>query len=103
MTTPARDDEIAALRDQARRDSAEIRMMTAMVKHAHAALDKARAEVERLRDDLRQAHKDFGHELRDPNGTIWQHATALQARAETAERERDELRRRISEADEAAA
>lgn len=27
---------------------------------------------------LTQAHKDFGHELRDPNGTIWDECARLQ-------------------------
>lgn len=39
---------------------------------------------------LRQAHKDFGCELRDPYGTIWEHTAKVQA-------ENVELKARITE------
>src|SRR5690606_8138938 len=47
-----------------------------------SATEALRAEVERLQRQLRQAHKDYGCELRDPNGTIWGYAAAQKARAE---------------------
>ena len=46
------------------------------------ATEALRAEVERLQRQLRQAHKDYGCELRDPNGTIWEYAAAQKARAD---------------------
>ena len=36
------------------------------------------AEIAELKDKLKQVHKDLGHELRDPNGTIWQECERLQ-------------------------
>jgi hypothetical protein len=41
-----------------------------------------RCELERdlaaAKDALLKAHKDYGCELRDPNGTIWEHAAQVQ-------------------------
>jgi len=41
-----------------------------------------RCELERdlaaAKDALLKAHKDYGCELRDPNGTIWEHAAKVQ-------------------------
>ena len=54
----------------------------ANVEHHTEAL---RAEVERLQRQLRQTHKDYGCELRDPNGTIWEYAAAQKARVEQLE------------------
>jgi hypothetical protein len=50
-------------------------------------------QMERSRDEWRakylQQNKDLGCELRDPNGTIWDHAKQVQA-------DLDELRRRVA-------
>jgi hypothetical protein len=52
-------------------------------------LKETNAELKRERDEWKakyiQQNKDLGCELRDPNGTIWDHAKTLQ-------RERDEAR-----------
>ena len=50
-----------------------------------AEIEALRAEVERLQRQLRQTHKDYGCELRDPNGTIWEYAAAQKARVEQLE------------------
>jgi hypothetical protein len=47
-----------------------------------AEIKALRAEVEQLQRQLRQAHKDYGCELRDPNGTIWEYAAMQRDRAE---------------------
>jgi hypothetical protein len=50
-------------------------------------------KLERERDEWKakyiQQNKDLGCELRDPNGTIWDHAKTLQ-------RERDEAREKLN-------
>ena len=53
--------------------------------YTRAHLAARDAEIERLREALAQAHKDYGFELRDPNGTIWQYADRVT-------KERDALR-----------
>jgi len=35
-------------------------------------------EIIRLRDNIKQIHKDYGCEIQDPSGTIWDHAAYLQ-------------------------
>jgi FtsZ-binding cell division protein ZapB len=56
-----------------------------------------RCELERelaaAKDALLKAHKDYGCELRDPNGTIWEHAAQVQ-------QQRDRLERELAEANE---
>lgn len=42
-------------------------------------LAAARAEIVRLKKRIADDNKAYGCELRDPNGTIWDHATKLQA------------------------
>jgi|LakMenE01Jun11ns_1017448.scaffolds.fasta_scaffold9874625_2 hypothetical protein len=46
-----------------------------------------RCELERelaaAKDALLKAHKDYGCELRDPNGTIWEHAAKVQQQRDT--------------------
>ena len=51
-----------------------------------------RAEVERLKKQIKDDNRSYGCELRDPNGTIWEQAAKDRARAERAEAERDALR-----------
>lgn len=36
--------------------------------------------LEELEENIKQIHKEYGCELRDPNGTIWDHASELQER-----------------------
>lgn len=58
------------------------------VESANSSSAKRIEELERERDEWKakfiQQNKDLGCELRDPNGTIWDHAASL-------EHERDEL------------
>ena len=46
-----------------------------------------RAEVERLKKQIKDDNRSYGCELRDPNGTIWEQAAKDHARAERAEAE----------------
>jgi hypothetical protein len=46
---------------------------------------KLRAELERLKKQIKDDNRSYGCELRDPNGTIWEQATKDHARAERAE------------------
>jgi hypothetical protein len=47
--------------------------------------DQLRAEVERLKKQIKDDNISYGCELRDPYGTIWEQATEDHARAERAE------------------
>jgi chromosome segregation ATPase len=59
-----------------------------------------RCELERelasAKDALLQAHKDYGCELRDPNGTIWEHAAQVQQQRDRLERELLDLKESIA-------
>jgi chromosome segregation ATPase len=59
-----------------------------------------RCELERelasAKDALLQAHKDYGCELRDPNGTIWEHAAQVQQQRDRLERELLDLKESIT-------
>ena len=46
---------------------------------------KLRADLERLTKQIKDDHRSYGCELRDPNGTIWEQAAKDHARAERAE------------------
>ena len=48
-------------------------------------LARLRAEVERLKKQIKDDNRAYGCELRDPNGTIWEQAAKDYARAEKAE------------------
>ena len=50
-------------------------------------LARLRAEVERLKKQIRDDNRAYGCELRDPYGTIWEQAAKDHARAEKAEAE----------------
>ena len=52
------------------------------------SLEQQRDEA---REALRQTHKDYGCELRDPNGTIWDHAAKLQEQLAAAKQELSDL------------
>ena len=63
--------------------------------HSHetgAAIDQLRAEVERLKKQIKDDNRSYGCELRDPYGTIWEQATKDHDRAGKAERALAELR-----------
>lgn len=60
---------------------------------AVARAEKAEAEVERLKKQIKDDNRAYGCELRDPNGTIWEQAAKDHARAERAEAERLEQAR----------
>jgi hypothetical protein len=46
---------------------------------ANAAIAEAADRIEELAKEIKQIHKDYGCEVRDPCGTIWQHAAKVQA------------------------
>ena len=54
---------------------------------AVAERDRLRAEVERLKKQIRDDNRAYGCELRDPYGTIWEQAAKDHARAKKAEAE----------------
>lgn len=56
------------------------------------ACDQLRAEVERLKKQIKDDNRSYGCELRDPYGTIWEQATKDHDRAGKAERALAELR-----------
>jgi hypothetical protein len=58
--------------------------------------EKTMAKLERERDEWKakyiQQNKDLGHELRDPNGTIWSECKRLQTDLDVVTKQRDGLR-----------
>lgn len=40
--------------------------------------DERDEEIDRLKKQIKQIHKDYGCEVRDPCGTIWEHAAKLE-------------------------
>ena len=66
--------------------------MSTPIATALSSIDQLRAEVERLKQKIKDDNRAYGFELRDPNGTIWEQAAKDHARAERAEAERDALR-----------
>ena len=44
-------------------------------------------------EEVKQIHKDLGHELRDPNGTIWTEAAKMQDEIIQVKKQRDEWKR----------
>jgi len=64
-----------------------------------------RCELERdlaaAKDALLKVHKDYGFELRDPNGTIWEHAAKIQQQRDRLERELVEAREQRDRMEEA--
>jgi hypothetical protein len=59
--------------------------------------DRLRAEVERLKKQIKDDNRSYGCELRDPYGTIWEQATKDLARAERAEAELATERARLDD------
>ena len=55
-------------------------------------VSELRAEVERLKKQIKDDNRSYGCELRDPHGTIWEQATKDHDRAGKAERALAELR-----------
>ena len=58
--------------------------------------EKTMAKLERERDEWKakyiQQNKDLGHELRDPNGTIWSECKRLKTELDAVTKQRDGLR-----------
>jgi hypothetical protein len=48
---------------------------------ANAAIREAADRIEQLEAKLRQAHKDYGCEIRDPCGTIWEYCDLMRSKA----------------------
>lgn len=48
---------------------------------ANAAIREAADRIEQLEAKLRQAHKDYGCEIRDPCGTIWEYCNLMRSKA----------------------
>lgn len=59
-----------------------------------------KSKAQELEKKLKQAHKDFGCELRDPYGTIWEYAEKLKERVDKAEREAEEWKAKAQELEE---
>jgi chromosome segregation ATPase len=53
-------------------------------------------ELAAAKDALLKAHKDYGCELRDPNGTIWEHAAQVQQQRDRLERELLDLKESVA-------
>jgi len=57
--------------------------------------EKTMAKLERERDEWKakyiQQNKDLGHELRDPNGTIWSECKRLQTELDAVTKQRDKI------------
>lgn len=45
---------------------------------ANAAIREAADRIEQLETSIKQIHKEYGCEIRDPCGTIWEYAAKLQ-------------------------
>ena len=50
----------------------------------YPCLQECRVERDELKGRIKQIHIDLGHEVRDPNGTIWQEAERLQEQRDEA-------------------
>lgn len=48
---------------------------------ANAAVSEAADRIEQLEAKLKQAHKDYGCEIRDPCGTIWEYCDLMRSKA----------------------
>ena len=75
-------DAAVAERDRLR---AEVERADVMYQRACEVEHELRAEVERLKKQIKDDKRSYGCELRDPNGTIWEQAAKDHARAERAE------------------
>ncbi len=64
---------------------AEVERADVMYQRACEVEHELRAEVERLKKQIKDDKRSYGCELRDPNGTIWEQAAKDHARAERAE------------------
>ena len=75
-TVPSVDDVVRRLRERAAwlesRSFAEL----------HGTIEREAADrLEQLDAKLRQAHKDYGCEIRDPYGTIWEYCNSIRSKA----------------------
>lgn len=48
---------------------------------AQSTIREAADRIEELRVQLRKAHKDYGCEIRDPCGTIWEYCDSMRSKA----------------------
>lgn len=46
-------------------------------------IEALKAEIKQLKADIKQIHKEYGCEIRDPNGTIWEYAKHLEEELES--------------------
>lgn len=60
-------------------------------------IDSLRAQLKEAQGEIKNLHKQFGCELLDPYGTIWEQAAKLKSRAEAAEKENERLRELLKE------
>ena len=74
----------AALQAKVTRYEESTRLAEAHITLTLAQLTEAQAECARLRAAYLQQSKEFGYELRDPNGTIWDECRRLQAALDAA-------------------
>ena len=79
------------LRAEVERWQAEAAEMSAQRSHNANQAGRLRAEVERLKQQIKDDNRSYGCELRDPNGTIWEQAAKDYARAERAEADKARL------------
>ncbi len=45
---------------------------------ANAVIAEAADRIQELTNEIKQIHRDYGCEVRDPCGTIWQHAAKVE-------------------------
>ena len=61
-------------------------------KQTHSAqfrrVEMLQEKLKEAEDRIKQIHKDYGCEIRDPNGTIWEHASNLQQKLSKYEKEK---------------
>lgn len=57
------------------------------------AYNDLRAQLQEKEKMIAEMHKDYGCELRDPNGTIWEHAANLQKQLAEKEKEVERLQK----------
>lgn len=57
----------------------------------HERINDLERQLAEANERLAQVHRDLGHELRDPNGTIWDECARLQRELAEAREQRDAL------------
>ena len=76
-------------RDEARRDQSSIQCA---FEDSQDKIEQLERERDQWKSKFVQANKDYGFELRDPCGTIWDHAKKLQQECDNLQDQRDEAR-----------